>query len=87
VYREARSQRIEPLAVDTLTAVHAEAGWTVAPEGTSFRWIAEDLGGPCPDCDDNVLAGPVTKGEEFPTGQLFPPAHQGCHCLLVAAPE
>ncbi|MEA2247481.1 MAG: hypothetical protein QOH46_2010, partial [Solirubrobacteraceae bacterium] len=23
------------------------------------------------------------KGEPFPTGQLHPPAHLGCRCLLV----
>jgi hypothetical protein len=42
-----------------------------------------DLGGPCPDCDDNALAGPTPRGEVFPTGQPHPPAHAGCRCLLV----
>jgi len=45
--------------------------------------VAEDVDGPCPDCDDNTLAGELPKGEEFPTGQLHPPAHAGCRCLLV----
>jgi hypothetical protein len=26
----------------------------------------------------------VAAGEEFPTGQLHPPVHPGCRCLLVA---
>ena len=33
-----------------------------------------------------ALAGPTVKGEAYPTGQLHPPAHAGCRCLLVVAP-
>jgi hypothetical protein len=32
-----------------------------------------------------VLAGPTPKGQAYPTGQLHPPAHHGCRCLLVPA--
>ena len=28
---------------------------------------------------------PTVKGEHFPTGQAFPPAHPGCECLLAPA--
>jgi cell division septum initiation protein DivIVA len=83
VYRETRSQRIESLTTDVLSAAHAEATWRAAPAGSALRWIAEDADGPCPDCDDNALAGPVARGQAFPTGQLHPPAHRGCRCLLV----
>ena len=55
---------------------------TAAPNGTTFRWVFGDPG-PCPDCDDNSLAGPTAKGEPYPTGQHHPPAHAGCGCLLV----
>lgn len=48
-----------------------------------MRWIVEDTDGPCPDCDDDALAGELPKGEAFPTGQHHPPAHSGCRCLLV----
>ena len=85
VYRQTRSHRVEPLVADFLSAAHAMAIWHAAPDGAALRWIAEDAGGPCPDCDDNALAGPVRKGEPFPTGQLYPPAHRGCRCLLVPA--
>jgi DivIVA domain-containing protein len=87
VYREVRSHRLEPLVIDTLTAVHAEAAWRAAPDDALLQWVVEDAGGPCADCDDNVLAGPVRKGEAFPTGQLHPPAHVGCRCLLVRQGE
>jgi hypothetical protein len=29
------------------------------------------------------LAGPVPRGEAFPTGHPHPPAHAGCRCLLA----
>jgi DivIVA domain-containing protein len=83
VYRETRSRWIEPLSADVLSAAHAEAAWRAAPRGSVLRWVAEDADGPCSDCDDNALAGPVLRGEVFPTGQLYPPAHRGCRCLLV----
>ena len=32
---------------------------------------------------DNALAGAVPKGEPFPTGDLVPPVHPGCRCVIV----
>ena len=52
------------------------------PPAARLQWLVDD-DGHCPDCDDNALAGPTAKGETFPTGQLHPPAHPGCRCLLV----
>ena len=52
-------------------------------------WSLDDAEGACPECDDNALAGPVPRGDRYPTGHRHPPAHDGCRCLLlpVAAPE
>ncbi|HEY1734164.1 MAG TPA: DivIVA domain-containing protein [Acidimicrobiales bacterium] len=86
VYRSTRGQRVEPIAADALSSVFAVATWHAVADGTSLRWISDDADGPCPDCDDNALAGPLVKGETFPTGQLHPPAHDGCRCLLVPEP-
>jgi DivIVA domain-containing protein len=85
-YREWKMQRIERLAADHLFAAHAFGGVAAVPAGTPMRWVVHDVDGPCPDCDDNALAGPTPAGETFPTGQTHPPAHAGCHCLLVKAP-
>ncbi|HUE59572.1 MAG TPA: hypothetical protein VMO88_08325, partial [Acidimicrobiales bacterium] len=82
-YREWKSQRIERMAGDVLAAAFSRGTWNAAPEGISFRWVVEDADGPCPDCDDDALAGDLPKGESFPTGQPYPPAHSGCRCLLV----
>jgi len=81
-YREWRTTRIEKLASDHLSAAYV-AGVFAAGGGRKAVWVVDDGGEPCPDCDDNSLAGPTPIGEAFPTGQLLPPAHPGCRCLLV----
>jgi DivIVA domain-containing protein len=86
-YREWKMQRIERLAADHLFAAHALGGFAAAAPGTPLRWVVRDVDGPCPDCDDNALAGATPRGETFPTGQTHPPAHAGCHCLLVISPH
>ena len=82
-YREWKSERIERIAGDVLAAAFARGTWASAPDGTPLHWVVDDANGPCPDCDDDVLAGSLPKGEAFPTGQLYPPAHPGCRCLLA----
>jgi DivIVA domain-containing protein len=82
-YREWKSQRIERISGDALSAAFSRGTWQAIPEGASMRWIVEDVDGPCPDCDDDALAGVLPRGEVFPTGQHYPPAHSGCRCLLV----
>jgi len=82
-YREWKSQRIERIAGDALVAAFSRGTWNGTPDGMSMRWIVEDVDGPCPDCDDDALAGALARGEAFPTGQQYPPAHSGCRCLLV----
>jgi len=66
-----------------VVAAFARGAFAATPAATSSRWLVEDVDGPCPDCDDNVLAGDVPKGEAYPTGQQHPPAHPGCRCLVV----
>ncbi|MDE3206011.1 MAG: DivIVA domain-containing protein [Acidobacteriota bacterium] len=82
-YREWKTQRIERLAGDVLAGAFSRGTWTAAPDGALFRWVVEDVDGPCPDCDDDALAGSIPRSEPFPTGQPYPPAHSGCRCLLV----
>jgi hypothetical protein len=81
-YRELKSRRIEGLVADGVTAAVSLGLRRALPAGTPVRWVVDDTDGPCPDCDDNALAGAVPLGEEFPTGQLAPPAHPGCRCFL-----
>ena len=83
-YREWRRKRVEQAAGDFAVKSFSK-GAVAGGAGTAARWVVDDEGQPCPDCDDNALAGPVAVGEEFPTGQLHPPVHPGCRCLLVPA--
>jgi len=84
IYRQWKVQQIEPLARHAAATAFTRGRFRATPDGTALRWLVDDEGGRCPDCDDNALAGPVAKGEAFPTGQTHPPAHPGCRCLLVA---
>ena len=85
-YREWKSQRVERLAADHLAAAYTLGLYSAVPAAAPLVWLVDDADGPCPDCDDNTLAGPTPRGEAYPTGQLHPPAHAGCRCLLVPAP-
>ena len=82
-YRQWKTERVEQIARHHLAVAFNQGVLAAAPDGSSLRWVFGDSG-PCPDCDDNALAGPTTKGEAYPTGQQHPPAHAGCRCLLVA---
>jgi DivIVA domain-containing protein len=84
-YREWKTQRIEQTAADQVAGAFARGQFAATPAGTRLRWIVDDVDGPCPDCDDNALAGDLGKAELWPTGQQHPPAHVGCRCLVVPA--
>ena len=80
-YREWRGQELETVLGDSLAMAYARGVYDAAPGGARLRWVAAREG-KCPDCDDNALE-PTVKGSDFPTGQLHPPAHPGCRCVLV----
>lgn len=82
-YREWKTQRIADTARHYVVAAFARGVVEAAPDGTAFRWLVDDGDVPSPDCEDNALAGGVVKGEPFPTGDLCPPVHPGCRCLVV----
>ncbi|MHB1510283.1 MAG: DivIVA domain-containing protein [Acidimicrobiales bacterium] len=81
-YREWKGPRIEGIAGDFATSAFT-VGTLARADGTSVRWVVGDVE-PCPDCDDNALAGDQPAGATWPTGQVGPPVHPGCRCLLVA---
>ena len=84
-YREWRAQELEARVVDVLAAAYTRGVFDAAPEDVVLRWIPAEVGR-CPDADDNALE-PTRRGEAFPTGQEFPPAHPGCRCLLAVVEE
>jgi len=82
-FREWKSQSLEESLVDVLSGAWSRGVYDASPDGAVFRWVPL-VEGRCADCDDNGLE-PTTKGSNFPTGQLYPPAHPGCRCLLTPA--
>jgi hypothetical protein len=82
-YRQWKTERVEQIARHHLAVAFNGGVLAAVPAGSALRWVFGDSG-PCPDCDDNALAGPTTRGDAYPTGQPHPPAHAGCGCLLVA---
>lgn len=86
-YREWKTQRIVELTRHHVLAAFSRGQYDAVPEGTALQWVVDESGQPCPDAEDNALAGPVTKGDGFPTGHCLPPAHGGCRCMVVPAPR
>lgn len=86
-YRDWRGERIERLAEDYAIAAFSKGVVNaLASGGVVHRWIAASgSGSPCPDCEDNALAGTVAAQGLYPTGHAHPPAHPGCRCLVVPA--
>ncbi len=83
LYREWKVQHIAPVAQDALLSAYALGTLRAAEPDGRVRWLIDPAQGPCPDAQDNALAGEVTAGEAFPTGDACPQAHPGCHCLLT----
>lgn len=84
-YRELRATAIPELAADLAIAGFNLGTSMACPQGATWRWVPDNGGLPCSDAEDNSLAGAVVRDEEFPTGDLKPPAHPGCRCMLAPA--
>lgn len=83
LYREWKVQHIGPVADDALLSAYALGTLTAAEPDGRISWRIDPSQGPCPDAQDNALAGEIGAGEAFPTGDSCPQAHPGCRCLLV----
>jgi hypothetical protein len=86
-YRDWKAHRIGTQTRDTVFAAFNLGLYEATPAGTEQRWLVDDGGSPCPDAEDNSLAGLVVKGDPYPTGHCYPPAHPGCRCLLLPPPH
>jgi DivIVA domain-containing protein len=83
LYREWKVQHIGPVAADALLSAYALGTLRAAEPAGRVRWLIDPGQGPCPDAQDNALAGAVPAGEAFATGDACPQAHPGCRCVLV----
>ncbi|MDQ1468059.1 MAG: hypothetical protein QOH10_2474, partial [Actinomycetota bacterium] len=80
-YREWKNRSAESSTEDALVAAYSRGYYDAAPDGAMLTWSTPPAGC-CPDCADNALE-PTRKGEKFPTGQVYPPAHPGCRCAVT----
>jgi DivIVA domain-containing protein len=80
-YREWKNRSAESSSDDALFSAYSRGHYDAAPDGALLTWrVPPD--GCCVDCADNALE-PTRKGEGFPTGQPYPPAHPGCRCAVT----
>jgi 8-oxo-dGTP pyrophosphatase MutT (NUDIX family) len=76
----------EALTVTQITAVAGQAAgeYYLATTKSPLRWVAVIDKRTCPACLANAAADPRRYGEEWPSGHIAPPAHQGgCRCALI----
>jgi len=82
-YRELRATSVPELAADLATSGFNSGTRAAAGPAATWRWVPDNGGLPCSDAEDNALAGALRCGAEFPTGDVLPPAHPGCRCILA----
>ncbi len=87
VCREWRARRLSDAVEHAARAAFGRGVLAAAErDGARLCWVVDDGGTPCPDAEDNALAGAVAAGDAFPTGHRHPPAHPGCRCVLAVVP-
>lgn len=87
IYREWKTQHIDDQLDDVFLSAFAGGVAVTAEHGSPMVWLIDPNSPGCPDCEDNSLAGPVAAGDPFPTGHTSAPAHAGCRCLVLPAPQ
>ena len=87
LYREWKNQRIDDQLEHVVHLAFGRGALAVLKPGTPVCWTVDPNGPACPDAEDNALGGVVPAGEEFPTGNTYAPAHEGCRCMLALAPR
>jgi predicted ABC-type ATPase len=87
-FSEDRADLIATTEIAAANSYGALAGYEeAAAMGIKVRksWLMlEDA---CPICSENADAGPIELDEEFPSGDLAPPGHPNCRCVLVPEVE
>jgi DivIVA domain-containing protein len=81
VYRAWKSESLDAHVDHIACAAHARGAYLALDNAAIVAWMVDPSSPCCSECEDNSLAGGVTKGENFPTGHAHPPAHPGCRCL------
>ena len=85
VYRKWKLSGIDGHVDDVACAAYNTGAFLSLEPSSSIVWQVDPDNACCGDCADNSLAGALTKGSEFPTGDTHPMAHAGCRCLIAPA--
>ena len=83
-YRTFRTEQLGEVSAHLVAAAYARGRYDAIDADTEVVWL-QDPEASSPDCEDNELAGVVTKGTVFPTGSECAPAYEGCRCLVIPA--
>jgi DivIVA domain-containing protein len=85
VYRKWKMDSIDTHVDDIACSSYSKGAYLALEPGTAISWMVDPVSHCCSECEDNSLAGMVTRGDDFPTGDVHPPAHAGCRCLVCPA--
>ncbi|MEY3978354.1 MAG: hypothetical protein RLZZ284_1210 [Actinomycetota bacterium] len=85
MFKQARSESLTKVVTDVAHFAYARGVFTACDATINVCWVVDADGPACADAEDNALAGSIRHGEEFPTGQQHPLAHDGCRCLVIPA--
>lgn len=83
IYREWKTKHIDDRLDDLLRLAYGRGMLAAYPGATPCVWVADPEGGVCLECEDNARQGAVPAGRAFSTGDVTPPAHSGCRCLVL----
>ena len=83
-YRTFRTEQLADVSGHLVAAAYARGRYDGIGTDVDVVWL-QDPAASSPDCEDNQLAGVVTKGTVFPTGAECAPAYEGCRCLVIPA--
>ena len=82
VYRKWKMEMIDAHVDDIACSAYSKGAYLALEPGSALSWMVDPVSHCCSECEDNSLAGMVTRGDNFPTGHGHPPAHAGCRCLV-----
>ena len=83
-FSEERAELIALTEIATANSYGALEGYKEASDiglEVSKSWLR--LGDACPLCVSNAEAGVIPLDDAFPSGDMAPPAHPNCRCVLV----
>ena len=80
IFGEARADMIARTELANAHVAGNVEGWNQSGQVTGKRSLLGDLHDIPDECDDNADAGIIDFGDDFPSGDGFPPYHPNCVC-------